>query len=93
MTKQIDAKHRRTLEELFAHPISMNIDFWKVVNLFQDLGAEVKDTKKDHVKVKQNEVEASFPRPHKKNIDSKHEVVAIRGFLKKAGVTPDTVTQ
>ncbi len=41
----IDAKHRRTLEELFAHPISMNIDFWKVANLFKDLGAEVEETK------------------------------------------------
>ena len=90
---QIDAKHRRTLEELFAHPISMNIDFWKVVNLFEDLGADVEDTKKDHVKVKLNGVEASFPRPHKKNIDSKHGIVAIRDFLKQAGVTPETVSQ
>jgi hypothetical protein len=31
----IDAKHRRTLEELFAQPISINIDFWKVTNLFE----------------------------------------------------------
>jgi hypothetical protein len=89
---KIDAKHRRTLEELFAHPISMNIDFWKVVNLFEDLDADVTDTKHDHVKVKLNGVERSFARPHKKNIDSKDEVMAIRNFLKEAGVTPETVT-
>ena len=86
----IDAKHRRTLEELFGHPISMNIDFWKVANLFKDLGAEVDETKKDHLKVKLNGQEMSFPIPHKKNIDSKHEVVAIRDFLKQAGVTPES---
>lgn len=86
----IDAKHRRTLEELFAHPISMNIDFWKVANLFKDLGAEVEETKKDHLEVKLNGQEMSFPIPHKKNIDSKHEVVAIRDFLKQAGVTPES---
>lgn len=87
---KIDGKHRRTLEELFAHPISMNIDFWKVVNLLEDLGAEVLETKSG-VKVKLNGVERSFAQPRKKNIDSKDEVVAIRDFLKKAGVTPETV--
>lgn len=86
----IDAKHRRTLEELFAHPISMNIDFWKVVNLFKDLGGKVDETKKDHLKVKLHGQEMSFPIPHKKNIDNKHEVVAIRDFLEQAGVTPES---
>jgi len=86
----IDSKHRRTLEELFAHPISMNIDFWKVENLFEDLGAEMDETGKGNLKVKLNGQEASFPIPHKKNIDDKHEVVAIRDFLKSAGVTPES---
>jgi hypothetical protein len=86
----IDAKHCRTLEELFAHPISMNIDFWKVVNLFKDLGAEVDETKKDHLKVKLGGQEMSFPIPRKKNIGNKHEVVAIRDFLERAGVTPES---
>ena len=86
----IDAKHRRTLQELFAHPISMNIDFWKVEDLFDDLGAEIDETGKGNLKVKLNGQEMSFPIPHKKNIDSKHEVVAIRDFLKSAGVTPES---
>ncbi len=86
----IDGKHRRTLQELFAHPISMNIDFWKVANLFEDLGAEIDETGKGNLKVKLNGQEMSFPIPHKKNIDSKHEVVAIRDFLKSAGVTPES---
>ena len=86
----IDAKHRRTLQELFAHPISMNIDFWKVENLFDDLGAEIDETGKGNLKVKLNGQEMSFPIPHKKNINSKHEVVAIRDFLESAGVTPET---
>jgi hypothetical protein len=86
----IDGKHRRTLQELFAHPISMNIDFWKVANLSEDLGAEIDETGKGHLKVKLNGQEMSFPIPHKKNIDSKHEVVAIRDFLESAGVTPES---
>jgi hypothetical protein len=86
----IDAKHRRTLQELFAHPISMNIDFWKVESMFEDLGAGMDETGKGNLKVKLNGQEASFPIPHKKNIDDKHEVVAIRDFLKSAGVTPES---
>ena len=86
----IDAKHRRTLQELFAHPISMNIDFWKVENLLEDLGAEMDETGSGNLKVKLNGQEMSFPIPKKKNIDSKHEVVAIRDFLKSAGVTPES---
>ncbi len=86
----IDGKHRRTLQELFAHPIAMNIDFWKVENLFEDLGAEIDETGKGNLKVKLNGQEASFPIPRKKNIDDKHEIVAIRNFLERAGVTPET---
>ena len=85
----IDAKHRRTLQELFAHPMAMNIDFWKVENLFEDLGAEMDETGKGNLKVKPNGQETSFPIPCKKNIDDKHEIVAIRNFLERAGVTPD----
>ncbi len=85
----IDAKHRRTLQELFAHPMAMNIDFWKVENLFEDLGAEMDETGKGNLKVKLNGQETSFPIPRKKNIDDKHEIVAIRNFLERAGVTPD----
>ena len=85
----INAKHRRTLEELFVHPVSMNIEFSKVVALFDDLGAVVSETKKNHVKVKLNGQEMTFSRPHHKNIDDKHEILAIRDFLKKVGATPD----
>ena len=33
--------HRKTLHALFAHPLSANVDFKKVVHLLEDLGAEV----------------------------------------------------
>ena len=85
---EMNAKHRRTLQELFAHPLPTNIDFWKVIGLFQDLGAEVEESKSGKFTVRLNGVERSFHRPHKKNIDDKDEVVAIRDFLKQAGVTP-----
>ena len=86
----INGKHRRTLQELFAHPISMNIDFWKVAHLFEALGGDVHETGRGNLEVKLKGEEMGFAIPKKKNIDDKNEVVAIRDFLKSAGVTPET---
>jgi len=83
----IHHKSQKTLDALFAHPISMNIDYSKVVHLFEELGAIVEETKKHHLKVKLNGNEMTFAHPHHKNIDDKNQVVAIRDFLKDCGVT------
>jgi len=82
-------KSQKTLAALFAHPISMNIDYGKVVHLFEELGADVEETKKHHLKVKLNGKEMTFAHPHHKNIDDKNQVVAIRDFLKECGVSPE----
>jgi hypothetical protein len=34
-------RHRKTLHALFAHPISANIDFKKVMHLLEEAGASV----------------------------------------------------
>jgi len=81
-------KSQKTLDALFSHPISMNIDYNKVVHLFEELGADVEETKKHHLKVKLNGQEMTFSHPHHKNIDDKNQVVAIRDFLKDCGVSP-----
>jgi len=44
--------HRKTLHSLFAHPISANIDFKKVVHLLEDIGAEVDNKPGNRVGVK-----------------------------------------
>ena len=86
---QVSGKHRRTLEEIYAHPISSNINFKKVVGLFEDLGGEVTDTKQGHVKVKLAGNEMSFARPHEGNLQSSDEVLQIRAFLEQCGIKPD----
>ena len=82
-------KSQKTLEALFAHPISMNIEYSKVVHMFKELGAEVEETKKHHLKVKLNDKEMTFAHPHHKNIDDKNQVVALRDFLKDCGISPE----
>jgi phage gp36-like protein len=41
MIRRMNHHHRKTLHALFAHPLSANVDFKKVVHLLEDLGAEV----------------------------------------------------
>jgi phage gp36-like protein len=41
MIRRMNHHHRKTLHALFAHPLSANVDFKKVVHLLEDLEAEV----------------------------------------------------
>ncbi len=77
--------HRTTLHTLFAHPISANIDFKKVIHLLEDLGAEVANKSGNRIGVKLNGQSASFT--HAQHDLPKEEVVQVRKFLETCGVT------
>jgi hypothetical protein len=79
--------HRATLQALFAHPISANLDFRKVVHLLEDLGAEVENKSGNRIGVKLNGHSAAFS--HAQHDLSKDEVVQVRKFLESCGVTAD----
>ena len=79
--------HRITLHALFAHPISANIDFKKVVHVLEELGADVENAAGNRVKVKLNGHSAAFT--HAQHSLPKEEVVQIKKFLEGCGVTPE----
>jgi len=81
-------KHERTLQQVFAHPISMNIKWNDVVHLFESLGASVEPAHGGREKVKLNGKEMTFHVPHGKAIDSKEEIMQIRHFLESCGIRP-----
>lgn len=81
-------KPEKTLQQLFAHPIAMNVKWKDVVHLFESLGAEVEATHAGREKVKLNGHEHTFHVPHTKTLDSKDEVMQIRHFLEACGVSP-----
>ncbi len=86
-------KHRQTLEAIFAHPVSTNLDWKAVEHLFEHLGYEIEITKNHHAKVKAadgSEVVIILPH-HGSAIQSKDEVVKIRHFLEAQGVTPESL--
>ena len=78
--------HRKTLHALFAHPLSANVDFKKVVHLLEDLGAEVDNKPGNRVGVMLNGRSAAFTHAHRDL--PKEEVVRVRKFLESCGITP-----
>ncbi len=88
---KLNHKHRRTLDRLFSHPINVNIEWWQIEHLFEALGSNVTETSHDRIEVQLNGQEETFSRPKHANLEDKDEVMAIRHFLERAGVTPGTV--
>ncbi len=79
--------HRKTLHALFAHPVSANIDFRKVMHVFEELGAEIENSAGNRVKIKLDNHTAAFT--HAQHSLPKEEVIELRKFLEQCGVTPD----
>lgn len=79
--------HRRTLEALFRHPVSQNLDWNSVLALFEAIGtAEHKDNDKWILQV--GGVTTRMHQPHGKDL-SGVEVVDLRKFLQRAGWSTD----
>ena len=82
-------KPEKTLKQLFAHPIAMNLKWKDVIHLFESLGAELEQTHGGREKIKLNGHEHTFSVPHTKTLDSKDQLMQIRHFLEECGVTPE----
>jgi len=81
-------KHQRTLELIFARPMSGNIQWRDVEALLVELGAEVSEREGSRVAVVLFEEVRVFHRPHPSpNID-KGAVASIRKWLEQHGVEP-----
>lgn len=80
--------HTRTLQQIFAHPISMNIKWTDVVHMIQAMGGTVIPAHGGREKITLNGHEHTFHVPHNKAIDSKDEIVQLRHFLEQAGCAP-----
>lgn len=81
-------KHRRTLEAIFARPVSGNIKWQEIEALFVALGAEVSERSGSRVAVFLfNEVKV-FHRPHPSPDVDKGAIASIRKWLEENEVTP-----
>ena len=80
-------RHRKVLHQLFAHPISANIDFNDVQSVLKELGAAIEDRAGARVAVTLKGHTVLFH--HANHSVPKDEVQQIRRFLIDCGVAPE----
>jgi hypothetical protein len=80
--------HRDTLEKLFQHPASHNIEWWAVLSLLQAV-ATVEEQHDGRVVVTLGDETESFERPNSKDI-STQMIVDLRRMLRSDGLSPET---
>lgn len=81
-------KHQRTLELIFAWPLSANVRWVDVEALFLELGAEIDEREGSRVEVFLFGLVRVFHRPHPSLDTDKGAVAAIRKWLEENGVKP-----
>ena len=86
MNANLSNRHRETVERIFSHPSSANIEWREVEALLDALGATV--TERDgNLKVTLGAETEVLRRPHGKDIDAQM-IVDLRRMLTGAGVAP-----
>ena len=81
-------RHLRTLELIFAHPASANIQWRDIEALFVELGAEVSQREGSRVAVVLFQEVRVFHRPHPLPATDKGAIAGIRKWLEQHGVEP-----
>lgn len=84
----MNSTHRKTLEAIFASPVSGNLPWRKIESLFMALGAVKDEGSGSAVTFFLNAQRADFHRPHPQKEALKYRVKAAREFLENAGIQP-----
>lgn len=84
----MNARHHKTLEDIFARPSRSDIAWRDIESLFVALGAEVTEGNGSRVRVALHGVRAVFHRPHPQKETEKGAMKSVRRFLVEAGVQP-----
>jgi hypothetical protein len=85
---RLRAKHRRTLEAIFAHPVRADIAWVDIEGLLIACGAELSEGRGSRVRIALNDVRAVFHRPHPRKEVDRGTVRSMRRFLLEAGIEP-----
>ena len=85
--QKLDSHHRATLEHLFRHPLSHNIQWHDVLSLLEAVGT-VDERKPDHYLVKIGDVSQTLDIPRAHDMTAE-QVVGVRHLLQKAGYAPE----
>jgi len=83
---KLDSHHRKTVEKLFTHPTSHNIQWHDVLSLLQAV-AEVEEAHDGRFRVTLGQETETFEAPRGHDIDTQ-QIVDLRRMLKGAGYRP-----
>jgi hypothetical protein len=84
--KELDGHHRATVERIFQHPVSHNIQWHDVLSLLQSV-ATVTEEHDGRYKVRLGSETQTFDAPRHRDIDEQ-QVIDLRRMLNGAGITP-----
>ena len=84
----MNKRHQRTLDSIFAQPISGNIKWRNVEALLRNLGATVSERAGSRVAVSLEGRIAYFHRPHPSPNMDKGAVRDLRNFFESLGIIP-----
>lgn len=87
MEAHLSNRHRDTIEKIFSHPPSHNIEWREVVSLLETIGT-VTHEHSGKLKVSLGPETETLPAPHGKDVDVQI-VVDLRRMLTQAGFGPD----
>jgi hypothetical protein len=81
-------KHQKTLDVLFARPVSANIQWRDIEALFEELGADISERAGSRIAVVLFDEVRVFHRPHPLPDTDKGAVASVRKWLEQHGVVP-----
>jgi hypothetical protein len=83
--KELDGHHRATVEKIFNHPVSHNIQWHDVLSLLKSVG-DVVEEPSGRFRVTLGSETETFDPPRHHDIDEQ-QVIDLRRMLKSAGIT------
>ncbi len=81
-------KHQKTLDAIYARPVSANIQWRDIEALFVELGAEISEREGSRIAVVLFDEVLVFHRPHPSPDTDKGAVASIRKWFEQHGVAP-----
>ncbi|MBZ0126419.1 MAG: type II toxin-antitoxin system HicA family toxin [Rhodocyclaceae bacterium] len=84
----MNAKHRKTLEAIFAKPTTASLEWARIEALLKAVGCQVIEGRGSRVRFAYGERVASFHRPHPAKEAKPYQVEDARAFLELIGVKP-----
>ena len=84
----MNSKQRKTLEAIFADPVSPSIEWAAIENLLLAVGCKKIEGKGSRVRFDYKGVIATFHRPHPDKEAKRYQVKDAREYLTRIGVTP-----